>query len=84
MKFKPGQKVLVKKDHKSAMVPEMQRFIGKVVTIHSVNKNEHWPYKIAESKRWVWMEAFFTDALDSNNPNILFNIKKGNDLCQKN
>ena len=78
MKFKPGQKVLVLGGYEGSMVPQMKEFIGKTVTISSsLGGSLDWPYRIVENSRWVWMEKFFVEDIGANNPNALFQRKKG-------
>ena len=78
MKFKPGQKVLVLRRYEDNMVPQMKEFIGKTVTIsNALGSNINWPYRIVENSRWVWMEKFFVEDIGANNPNALFQRKKG-------
>lgn len=76
MKFTPGQKVLVLEKYKDQMAPEMREYIGKVVTISKKRGSAHWPYCIVECNRWVWAEYMFTDDIDSDDPNILFQMRK--------
>ena len=80
MKFKPGQKVLVKSYgyDPDDLTHQMKQFIGKVVTIRSDNSgNRDWPYRIEEDRRWVWREKFFTHCGEATDPNILFQLRKG-------
>ena len=79
MKFEPGQRVFVKTSgyNPDDMVPQMQRFMGKIVTISSnTSGNRRGPYCISEDPRWVWHEELLTYYGESTDPNVLFKMGK--------
>ncbi len=80
MKFKVGEKVLVKTYDP---IPinwnhTMSGFMGKVVTIRSNQRYDNkWPYQIEEDSSWVWREQDFIELpTDVNDPNYIFMLKR--------
>lgn len=75
MQYMPGDKVLVVDAQQD--IDGMQKFIGSVVTIETVNDGT---YTIVEDPVWLWTERYFSDLCTTEisiDENDMFDIFKG-------